>query len=52
MRTSYIMPITGSFSSHMMRLPWPACVLLSAERPRYEFSATVLRRICNQRFSL
>ena len=25
--------------------------LLSAERPRYEFSATVLFRICKQRFS-
>ena len=31
MRTSYIMPITGSFSSHKMRLPWCACFLLSAE---------------------
>ena len=25
--------------------------LLSAERPRYEFRATVLRRICKQQFS-
>ena len=29
----------------------PKKFLLSAERPRYKFSATVLRRICNQRFS-
>ena len=44
MRTSYMMPITGRFSSHKMRLPLPACFLLSAERPRYKFSATVLRK--------
>ena len=29
----------------------PKIFLLSAERPRYEFSATGLRRICKQWFS-
>ena len=29
----------------------PKKFLLSAERPRYKFSVTVLRRICKQRFS-